>query len=359
MTEEEKNNREHQLLRAISKLCNAIVCLMLLVFVLVYVSFFGVPDIFKSEKEVVQETVAPVVDKPKVEVSDMWAAPDTALIAAEKDADLIRYGRQLIANTAYYLGPKGIVANSSNGMNCQNCHLDAGTKIWGNNYSAVASTYPKFRERSGKIENIYKRVNDCFERSLNGKGLDTNGREMQAIRSYIVWLGKNVKKGDKPKGAGITDLKYLNRAADPVNGKLVYTEKCQSCHNTNGEGKLNADNCTYQYPPLWGANSYNIGAGLYRLSRFAGYVKSNMPFGASFDNPQLSDEEAWDVAAFVNSQQRPNKDLKQDWPKIAGKPFDHPFGPYADAFSEQQHKYGPFQPIADLKKKQKNKQDKK
>ncbi|MFI5206264.1 MAG: c-type cytochrome, partial [Candidatus Paceibacterales bacterium] len=98
-------------------------------------------------------------------------------------------------------------------------------------------------------------------------------------------------------------------------------------------------------------HSYNEGAGLLRLSRFAGFVKYNMPKGASFANLQLSDEESWDVAAYVNSQSRPKKDLSKDWPKIAGKPVDHPFGPFADAFTETQHKYGPFGPIADAKKK--------
>jgi len=89
-----------------------------------------------------------------------------------------------------------------------------------------------------------------------------------------------------------------------------------------------------------------VGAGLYRLTRFAGYVKYNMPFGtATHDNPQLTDEETWDVAAFVNSQPRPKKPFPKDWPDITKKAVDYPFGPYTDTFSEQQHKYGPFCPI--------------
>jgi thiosulfate dehydrogenase len=78
---------------------------------------------------------------------------------------------------------------------------------------------------------------------------------------------------------------------------------------------------------------------------FASYVKYNMPYGVTFENPFLSDEEAWDVAAYVNSMARPEKDLSGDWPDISKKPFDHPFGPYADGFSEEEHKYGPFDPI--------------
>jgi thiosulfate dehydrogenase len=292
-------------------------------------------------------------DPPVIADTSFIPAPDSSLIEQEPNAKEILYGKELIAHTSKYLGPKGSVLKISNGMNCQNCHLSAGTKPFGNNYLAVAPTYPKFRERSGTIENVYKRVNDCVERSLNGKALDTNSREMNAIAAYIGWLGKNLPKGKKPKGSGIKDLAYLDRAADREKGKNVYLLRCKTCHGENGQGKLSADGLNYQYPPLWGDHSYNIGAGLYRISRFAGYVKYNMPNGATYDNPVLSDEEAWDVAAFVNSQPRPNKDLKADWPKISGKPVDHPFGPYADGFNETQHKYGPFGPVADARKKNK------
>jgi thiosulfate dehydrogenase len=233
----------------------------------------------------------------------------------------------------------------SNGMNCQNCHLNAGTQPWGNNYFAVQSTYPKFRARSGAIEDQVKRVNDCFERSLNGQALAAESKEMRAILAYIKWLGTDVEKGVAPKGSGIFKLKGLKRAIDPAKGAEVYAAKCQSCHQADGGGVLAENGKSYTYPPLWGPHSYNHGAGLYRMSNFAGYVKYNMPLGANYDKPQLSDEEAWDLAAYVNSMPRPAKDLSQDWPDIAGKPFDHPFGPFADPFTEEQHKYGPYKPI--------------
>jgi thiosulfate dehydrogenase len=274
--------------------------------------------------------------------ADCWTGAGEYQIPVDEKGALIRYGRNLVAKTAYYLGPKGSVAHISNGMNCQNCHLEAGTKPWGNNYGAVASTYPKFRERSGMKESIEKRVNDCIERSLNGRALDSNSHEMKAFVAYIKWLGCDVKKGTKPKGSGIMDLPYLSRAADPEKGAKIYETTCARCHGKNGEGQINADQVAYLYPPLWGNNSYNIGAGLYRLSRFAGYVKNNMPNPLNYHNPQLTNEEAWDVAAFVNSQPRPAKDLSKDWPRIAGKPFDHPFGPYKDSLTETQHKYGPW-----------------
>ena len=287
------------------------------------------------------------------DTSSLWHGWNQYQIPASDS--LATYGYQLISNTSYYLGPHGKVAQITNGMNCQNCHLKGGTVPWGNNYGAVASLYPQFRTRSGGIETIVKRISDCMERSLNGKAVDSNSKEMKAIIAYMHWLGDEVPKKFKPKGSGIMDIPYLDRAADPKNGKMVYINKCQRCHGEDGQGKKKDDGL-YEYPPLWGENSYNTAAGLYRLSRFAGYVKNNMPFGeVEYHNPQLTNEEAWDVAAFVNSQPRPSKIFKEDWPDISKKPVDHPFGPFADGYGEEQHKYGPFKPIVDARK---NKQGK-
>ncbi len=319
------------------------ILLFILLVVLVAATQFGCSQ---------QQQQSTSIDSTFAQTIWVGSGPNQIPYYARKDGKLIWYGHELIANTSTYLGPKGSVMQISNGMNCQNCHLQAGTKPWGNNYSAVYTTYPKFRDRSGGIETIYKRVNDCIERSLNGTALDTTSKEMQAIYAYIKWLGEGLPKGAKPKGSGIADLPLMNRAADPVKGNEVYIQKCQTCHAANGQGQLNLEGTGYTYPPLWGENSYNTGAGLFRITRFAGYVKNNMPFETNYHAPQLSDEEAWDVAAFVNSQPRPSKDLSQDWPDISKKPFDHPFGPYADPFTEQQHKYGPFGPIKAYKAQQ-------
>lgn len=290
----------------------------------------------------------PVFDPAKI-----WTAPDPYLAATERQAELIAYGRDLVARTQDYFGAAGIVRPKSiNGLNCQSCHLDAGSKPFGNNYFAVASTYPQMRARSASLESIPKRVNDCFQRSLNGQPIDTTSREMRAIVAYIQWLGTGVPKGAKPKGTGIWELPFMSRAADPALGEKIYAAKCASCHGADGQG-LPMPDSPRQYPPLWGTESFNAGAGLFRLSRFAGYIKANMPFGATYDNPQLSDEEAWDVAAFVNAQPRPaHPFLQTDWPKIDKKPFDHPFGPYLDTFPAIQHKFGPFGPIVDFYKAQ-------
>ena len=282
-------------------------------------------------------------------VAYRWQPPNESTIPATAEGDLIRYGRELIANTALYLGPKGKVAPITNGLNCQNCHIKAGTQPYGNAFAAVAATYPRYRHRSGMVESIEFRINDCLMRSLNGQRIDSTSREMRAMVHYLEWLGKDVPKGIRPKEAGVQKLPFMDRAADTVQGRTVYVQKCQLCHGAKGQGLLNPEATAYVYPPLWGRNSYNTGAGLYRLSDFAAYVKDNMPFGTTHANPQLTNAQAWDVAAFVNSQPRPYKAFKNDWPDISQKPVDQPFGPYADSFSDYQHKYGPFGPIEKMK----------
>jgi thiosulfate dehydrogenase len=268
----------------------------------------------------------------------LWHAPDTASMPN----DLARYGRKLIAKTSFYLGPKGIVDSISNGMNCQNCHLDAGTRPYGNNFGSVASLYPKFRARSGGAESVEKRVNDCIQRSLNGKALDSLSKEMRALVTYITWVGHEVPKGKKAEGSGFIEMKFLPRPADTIQGKQLYENQCRVCHQKNGQGMLASNEKSYINPPLWGAHSFNTGAGLFRISNFAKYIRANMPQGATYDNPVLTEEESWDIAAYVVSMPRPKKEFKGDWPRVETKPFDHPFGPYADTLSEVAHKYGPW-----------------
>jgi thiosulfate dehydrogenase len=318
-----------------------------LVIIMMIILFVVLSDIITFTQPSAKETFSATLD------DSAWIAPSLYYDDVEgEERKKIIYGEELIANTSIYLGPKGSVAQISNGMNCQNCHLNAGKTNWGNNYSAVFSTYPKFRDRSGAVETIYKRVSDCFERSLNGTAPDSNSKEYQAIYAYIKWVGQDVKKGEKPIGSGIEKLPFLERAADPIKGKQVYTSQCLSCHGANGEGQLSLSGTSFVYPPLWGQDSYNSGAGLFRISNLAGYLHSNMPFNQStHSNPKLTSEEAWDVAAYVNSQPRPLKDLSKDWPDISKKPFDHPFGPYADGFTETEHKFGPYKPIIAKQKK--------
>ena len=298
----------------------------------------------------------------------VWTAPDTNSIPNDDEGKLISYGRTLVIHTSKYFGPTGYLLNTINGMNCQNCHLEAGTRPYGNNLGAVSTTYPRFSPRAGALVTIAGKVNECFTRSMNGAPIDTNSKEMHAIVAYLKWLGKDVKKGEVPAGSGgIKAPPFIYRTADPEKGKLVYDQFCSRCHGAAGQGQLVKDvlkdptkqqggtattDDHYYYPPLWGSHSFNGVATLYRLSKFAGFVQNNMPYPMTYKTAILSDEQAWDVAAYVNSRERLILDHSKDYATaIAKKPFDFPFGPYADNFSEAQHKFGPYTEMPSAKTK--------
>ncbi len=285
----------------------------------------------------------------------IFTAPDTALIPHDQFGDLIRYGRELIVNTAYYLGPEGIKGHYlGNKMNCNNCHLDAGTRPYGLNYFSSHARYPQYRGREDKILTLAERVNNCIERPHNGVPMPLDSKEMVAIVSYMKWLAQNVPVGHRVKGDDGVELQYPNRPADINNGKLVFQTRCASCHGYNGEGVLKQDSSTYVYPPLWGSHSYERGSSMHRVLKMARFVKANMPFNqALWNKPVLTDEEAIDVAAFVNCDtlhMRPIKSGVVSYPDMKVKPIDYDEGPYADTFSTHQHKYGPYQPIIDYHK---------
>src|SRR5689334_2274873 len=235
----------------------------------------------------------------------VWVAPDIATVSQDEQGKLILYGHTLMIHTSKYFGPGGSVSKNTNGLNCQNCHLDAGTRPYGNNLAIAASKYPKFLPRAGRVVSLAEKVNECFSRSLNGTAIDTSSKEMQAYVAYIKWLGRDVKKGSKLAGIdGIDAPPFIYRAADPERGRLVYDQYCVRCHGPEGKGQMAIDvlkdetkqqggtataEDLYYYPPLWGSQSYNGVATLYRVSKLAGFVKNNMPYPASYLNPVLTD----------------------------------------------------------------------
>lgn len=281
------------------------------------------------------------------------SAPDTSSIPDNPEGVMIRYGRELIFNTAKLIGPNGSAGKYlGNKMNCTNCHLDGGTRPFGFNFFSTYSIYPQYRSRENAVLTIEQRVNNCIERPHNGIPLPLDSKEMVAFVSYIKWLGTDVPIGSKVSGSGGITLEYPERAADPVKGKAIYQRECVTCHLEDGSGTWTSDSSTFTYPPLWGENSYQPGSSMFRIIKAAQFIKANMPFGTAFwDKPKLSDEEALDVAAYINSSEhfRPSKG-GADYKDIRTKYVDYPFGPYDDPFSEAQHKLGPFQPIIDYRK---------
>lgn len=286
----------------------------------------------------------------------LFVPPDTSTIPKNATGDMIRYGRELLVNFPYYLGPKGKVGKyGGNGLGCQNCHLEAGTRPYGLNYFSAHARYPQYRAREGKILTLAERVNNCIERPLNGRPMPLDSKEMVAIVTYMQWLGKNVPVGGNVPGDKLKEIALLDRPADPIKGRVVYEKHCMRCHGDDGQGVLKEDGIAYVYPPLWGKLSYQPGSSMHRLIKSAQFIKYNMPQDlARWDKPVLTDEEAFDVAAYVNDDklhERPQPNLDTEYPVLKEKPVDYYWPPYVDGFAPEQHKYGPFKPIMDWRKK--------
>jgi thiosulfate dehydrogenase len=282
----------------------------------------------------------------------IWTVPEIGALPNDAFGQQVRRGRDLVTATYAHIGPNvpdPAKRFAGNNLACSNCHLNAGTKKFGIPLFGLFELFPQYSARAGAEITIEDRLNGCMLRSMNGKALPVEGPEMQAFVAYIKFLSTGVPHGQVLSGLGVGKMPELERAADPVRGGEIYARVCVACHNTDGSGvrrSLPSTDLGYMMPPLWGADSFNDGAGIARLITAANFIHFNMPHGADYLHPQLSVEDAWDVAAYVVSQPRPQKaGLDKDFPDLLAKPVDAAYGPYADGFSAAQHKYGPFAPI--------------
>ena len=284
--------------------------------------------------------------------STIWTVPEIGALPDDAHGRVVRRGRDLITATYAHIGPEvpdPTKRFAGNNLACSNCHLQAGTKKFGIPLFGIFDEFPHYSARSGASITIEDRLDSCMTRSMNGKALPRGAPEMQALVAYIKFLSTGVPPGEVLAGMGAGRMPELDRAADPVRGRTIYTRSCVACHGTEGQGmrrSLPTVDLGYLMPPLWGSDSFNDGAGMTRLITAANFIHFNMPHGTDYLNPQLSAEDAWDVAAYVLSQSRPHKaGLDKDFPDLLEKPVDAPYGPYADGFSAEQHKFGPFAPI--------------
>ena len=286
--------------------------------------------------------------------ADAWTVPDIDKLPDDAWGRAVRLGRDLTVATYAHLGPEVADANkryAGNNLSCQSCHLDAGTKKFGLPFVGVFGDFPQYRSREGEVGTIEDRVNGCMTRSMNGKRLPVDSSEMKAFVAYIKFVSTGRPVGGKTEGRGSGNIPELTRPANVERGKTVYAENCAACHQADGQGVRRGvvgDAKGYEFPPLWGPDSFNDGAGMNRLIASANFIHSNMPQGTAYDAPALSPEDAWDVAAYIQSQSRPAKaDLNKDFPNRMQKPVDAGYGPHVDGFSQEQHRLGPFQPIRD------------
>lgn len=278
-------------------------------------------------------------------------AVDTSRIPNDKFGDAIKYGRQLMLRTAYYIGPNGVNGKYlGNKMNCTNCHQDAGTKPYSLNLVTAFRHYPSYRAREGKVLSLAERINNCIMHPHLGKPLPLDSREMIGIMSYLKWLSDSVNVTKATKGLKNVEIELPDRAASPVAGAALYADNCGRCHGASGQGEMRLDNSTYKYPPLWGMKAYQPGSSMHRIVKMAQWLVSNMPYDkATHDKPFLTSAQALDLAAFINNDKIHQRPFVKEYqyPNPEEKAIDYDRGPFKDPFSEQQHKYGPYKPIAD------------
>jgi len=285
----------------------------------------------------------------KVDLENWKPKNVTTDLTGHENASLIKMGYDIMTRSPELIGPlaeKEEMRYAGNMLTCQSCHLEAGTKPGSGSFVGVANRFPQFRGRENKIGTLAERIDGCMERSMNGRKIPHESLEIKAMLAYMEWLSEDVPEEKEAYYKGYSKIELPEVAANPELGKAVYEQHCQSCHMADGHGQKGGDGL-YVYPPLWGEHSFNHGAGMHRVITAAEFIKSNMPYLlASKENPVLSDEEAYHVAAYINSFERPQKSNPEaDFPEKKLKPVSTPYGPWVDQFSAEQHKYGPFQPI--------------
>ncbi len=307
------------------------------------------------------QNAAPAAEGPAPFVIRPTEAYDVAQLPDDHYGRMVRYGKELAERTFAHIGPE--VRNpkmrfAGNNLACTSCHQNGATKPFAMPWVGVHAAFPQYRGREDDLSTVAERVNGCMERSMAGKPLPLDSREMKAFETYIHFLSKDVPTGAAVVGQGLPKVKMPNRRADTVAGAQLYAAKCAACHGENGAGvRAGAGNASgYTFPPLWGKDSFNNGAGMNRLVFATTFVYTNMPLGSQHGQPQLSVEEAYDIAAHMLSQPRGRKaHLERDFPARWNKPVDAAFPPYVDGAPADQHKFGPFPPLAENMKQLKDK----
>ncbi len=224
-----------------------------------------------------------------------FTPPAEATMPTNDFGKSIKLGEQIFTHTQEFAGK--YVGNS---LNCASCHLDAGRKPNSSPLWAAYLVYPAYRSKNGHVNSFAERMQGCFRYSMNGKAPPLGDPVLVALETYAYWLAKGAPVGEKLPGQGYPKLPPPAQKADYTRGSQVYAQSCALCHGADGQGQSSGGKTVF--PPLWGAHSFNWGAGMGEIQNAAGFIKANMPLGLG---GTLTDQQAWDVATFMDSQDRP------------------------------------------------------
>jgi thiosulfate dehydrogenase len=220
--------------------------------------------------------------------------PDSAMPAGEFGKS-VKLGEEIFTHTHEFAGK--YVGNS---LNCASCHLDAGRRPNSSPLWSAYISYPAYRSKNGHVNSFAERMQGCFRYSMNGRMPPLGDPVLIALEAYSFWLAKGAPVGEKLAGGGYPRLPAPLLTADYQRGSEVFTQHCALCHGSDGRGQSAGGKTVF--PPLWGPNSFNWGAGMHEIQNAAGFIKANMPLGLG---NSLTDQQAWDVAMFMDSHERP------------------------------------------------------
>lgn len=237
---------------------------------------------------------------------DWYVFHDPAKLPATPQNDLIRLGLDIMVNTPAHIGPAASDPEkrfAGNALACSNCHLNGGLQAFAAPLVSTFATYPLMVNDA--VESLAYRINGCLTRSLNGKPMPEDGEPMNALVAYIQYLGIGTREGVRVPGMGLMPLAEAAEIPDKTRGATVFADSCARCHGAAGQGEARTAGGGWAIPPLWGDGSFNAGAGMNDVRMAAAFIRANMPRGITYNEPELSVQQAWDVATFVTSQPRP------------------------------------------------------
>lgn len=211
------------------------------------------------------------------------------------------FGKEVKLGQAIFNGTSTLAAPFvGNSLRCASCHLDAGRLAHSAPLWSAYLTYPAYRSKNKHVNTLAERMQGCFRFSMNGKAPPLGDQVLVALESYAFFLAQGAPVGAKLAGGGYPTLPRPALTMDFDRGAKVFGQKCSLCHGADGQGQ--SSNGAVVFPPLWGPKSFNWGAGMGSIKNAAGFIKANMPLS---QGNTLSDQEAWDVAMFMDSHERP------------------------------------------------------
>lgn len=225
----------------------------------------------------------------------VFSPPSEDTIPDNEYGKMIRLGENVFNDTGKYAAKY-----VGNDLACVNCHLDAGRKHDSAPLWASFIHYPAFRAKTGQVDTLASRLQGCFEYSMNGKAPPQDDEVITALQTYAFFLAKGAPAGMPVEGSGYPKLKKPAQAPDYARGEQVFAQNCALCHGADGLGQRSGDRQVF--PALWGPRSFNWGAGMHQVNNAAGFIYANMPLGKG---KSLTEQQAWDVAWFMDSHERP------------------------------------------------------